>query len=235
MNARPPVPVDAEFARILEMGSRYLSSDAAADRDREDTERDRARNETIWRGMVPVLHSDMRADHPDLPRFCPCPTLRKGERPPPNAVASTLSYWRGSARESGNVTIHGLSGTGKTTLAVAGVRAHFDRRPHDVFFIQAPELVEAKHAHPVGRGECPIVERALSVRLLVLDDMGNEPRTPSAVALIKRIFLHRYDNRLDTWVTTGFPLDDIEKIYGDVVRRRCDERAQLIRCEESRR
>lgn len=126
--------------------------------------------------------------------------------------------------------LFGVSGAGKTTLAVALGHAMAERRDVNAMFVAAPDLDAAPKEAKLGQGEPELVYQASRVPVLVLDELGAEPRETGAVG---RVLHARHDR--DRWVQTvialALPPDEAARFYADGVVRRLLEGALLIRCD----
>ncbi len=109
--------------------------------------------------------------------------------------------------ESRNAIIAGTTGMGKTSIAVACLR----RRMPDCMFAEASKL------GAFGDEADAFRRRAMRAKTLLIDDLGKD-QTPSYLI---PIFDARYnDASLQTWVTTGLSVSQIEKRYDEGIRRR---------------
>jgi DNA replication protein DnaC len=127
------------------------------------------------------------------------------------------------ALASTRVVFAGPSGSGKTSLACACLR---ERVPHGEF-ISATSLGTARIQHSAGDGEAALVERAMTVPLLLLDEVGGEMKT--ATNAVRDVVFARYDADLPTWITTGFKLSELAAMYGDGASRRLTEGVFIVR------
>ena len=115
--------------------------------------------------------------------------------------------------EHQNLIITGACGTGKTWLACA--LAHkAARNDHNVLYHRIPRLfAELALAHADGR--FPKLFRSLcKAGLLVLDDLGPEPMTPSQRRDVLEILEERY-GRGSTLITSQLPVASWFDIVGD--------------------
>jgi DNA replication protein DnaC len=144
----------------------------------------------------------------------------------PQAIAEAEA-----ALPSRALLLHGPSGCGKTSLACALLRAWEARNPRRrAIFAPAWRLGMARVHHGLGLGEAPEVDRAMSARLLVLDDLGSERNT--ATNAVPDVVFARALAGLPTWVTTWMTHSAISQRYGDGIARRICEagRVAVIRC-----
>jgi DNA replication protein DnaC len=135
--------------------------------------------------------------------------------------------------KSSRIVWEGSAGAGKTSLAVALLRARAvtaERR--SCLFVPAYRLAQARIQHPAGHGEAPLVETAIRCDVLLLDDVGNE-RDHAANAVPDVIF-ERDAADLPTWVTVGKTRAQLASMYGAGIVRRLFERATVIRCSEAK-
>lgn len=130
-----------------------------------------------------------------------------GERPRPvDEIAKLLT-------ESRRALIIGKSQRGKTSLAAAALNA----RKSEALFVNAADLADAHRGHRMGQGLAPLVERARTVPILLIDDLGDEGQEVDA---IKRVVKHRFDRELTTWVSMGLSLEMAETRYGSGIVNR---------------
>lgn len=210
-NLPPPVS-DEELARREADRARELAAE------RRDT---RAR---VWREMM-APYERFQWARPEAPELAQRvrPVDAQGKHPPLSLVLAALVDWYGPAYFTG------AAGSGKTSLAVAALRGHFERHDRSVLFVPAYKLGVARIQHPAGQGEPDVVRRALKADLLLLDDVGAELQTANNA--VPFVLQARHDANRPTWVTTGETKDQLAEKYGAGVQRRITERARIIRCE----
>lgn len=149
-------------------------------------------------------------------------------------VGPTAMQMARSSLTSSQVTFLGLPGSGKTSLAVAMLRAvlraeaatsdRYWRATH--LYVSSFALAKARSSAPLG-SEAPLIERALSAPLVVVDEFGGEdPRHASAV---KEVVYERHAQDLPTWVTTGVGPREIADRYGGGIARRVFEDAVVFK------
>lgn len=136
---------------------------------------------------------------------------RSGQRVSVADAARHVLAHRGPA-----VTFLGPAGSGKTSFAVACLRT-----VPGPMYVAAATLERARIEHRAGEGESPLVRRALSARVLLIDDLGQDK--PSSVSAVEAVILARHDASAATWVTSGLSPDEIANRYGEGVRRRLTE------------
>lgn len=137
------------------------------------------------------------------------------------------------------VTIQGLAGSGKTSLAAAMFGAIMDAAAagdpamlalaSSALWTSAIALARARREHPIGQGDAPLVIEARTASLLVIDDLAME-RDGDTVG---GVLYERQCEGLPTIVTTGAGLKDLKLKYGDGIARRITEQGQttLIRAD----
>jgi DNA replication protein DnaC len=131
---------------------------------------------------------------------------------------------------AGSMMLVGDTGTGKTSLAVAMLVAAVRSSPHlrdRDMFASSFVLAGARGRHPLGKGEAPEVEAAMSAPLLLLDDLGSEGEGRQNV--LSEVIFARHEADLPTWVTTGFPAELLMARYGSAIIRRVLETGKPIR------
>jgi hypothetical protein len=140
-----------------------------------------------------------------------------------------------AAIASGSLLLRGPSGSGKTSLACALLRAWDAAHPRRLgVFMPAWKLGVARAQYGLGQGEAPEVERAMTTRLLVLDDLGSERNI--ATNAVPDVIFARALAGLPTWVTTWMTAAEVAQRYGDGIARRLHEAGQVtaIVCGEAR-
>lgn len=149
-------------------------------------------------------------------------------------VGATAMQQARSSLTSGQVTFLGLPGSGKTSLAVAMLRAVLraevatagPRWKATHLYVSSFALAKARSSAPLG-SEAPLIERALSAPLVIVDEFGGEdPRHASAV---KEVVYERHAQDLPTWVTTGVGPREIADRYGGGIARRVFEDAVVFK------
>lgn len=128
------------------------------------------------------------------------------------------------------ILITGAPKSGKTMLACAMLAHLCDvaepvDAPSELFaracrarFMSAFALAVAPSRWPLGDGAAPEVTTAMTVPLLVLDNLGGEPTPPSSP--ITEIIHHRHERNLITWTTTASSPEALNARYGGGTVRR---------------
>jgi hypothetical protein len=129
--------------------------------------------------------------------------------------------------DEARVVALGRSGSGKTSLLVAMMRARAARRAERGLFVSAVELGSARQRARLG-AEAPEVVAALGAQLLLLDDLGTDRDLPSSP--IVEVVWGRHAAARPTWVTTWLDEPAMAARYGDGLARRVFEGASIVRC-----
>jgi DNA replication protein DnaC len=148
--------------------------------------------------------------------------------------ARAIAEGRAVLASGGSLLVVGPS-SGKTSLACALLRAWDAAHPRRLgVFMSAWKLGIARAHHGLGQGEAPDVERAMTTRLLVLDDLGSERSI--ATNAVPNVIFARALAGLPTWVTTWMTAAEVAQRYGDGIARRLHEAGQVtaIVCGETR-
>jgi hypothetical protein len=161
-------------------------------------------------------------------------------QPPDNRTVPQAFRWaaaegRAALASGGSLLVVGPSGSGKTSLVCALLRAWDAAHPRRLgVFMPAWKLGIARAHHGLGQGEAPDVERAMTTRLLVVDDLGSERNI--ATNAVPDVIFARALAALPTWVTTWMTPADIAQRYGDGIARRLYEAGHVtvIVCGETR-
>lgn len=181
--------------------------------------------ERAWEALVPRRYHWAR---PGVELAARCRPMRHD-----GSAATVAEALEAIARHPGVVVLRGPPGSGKTSLAVAALRAVRDRPRRDgstprVAFADAHQLGTARIQHAAGHGEAPYVAAAIGAELLLLDDLGQERQTQNNA--VPDVILQRHADDVPTWVTTGEDWPQLAAKYGGGVARRLREGALVIRC-----
>jgi hypothetical protein len=155
-------------------------------------------------------------------------------RPRVELSPERLAQIRAALETHRRVVFIGPPGCGKTTIAVAHLRAAVERDPDArVRFTPAEDLL--REETPEG-GPTPLA-LALSAEVLVVDDLGVElNQAPVGSGLLaqragaaSKLIGDRFDRQRPLVVTTGLDQKAIQTMYGDRIARRLFEGAAAIR------
>ncbi len=191
----------------------------ARKRDEDETEarrqkyaREKSRN-SLPRDLKPITGFDF----PELPTRC------RGGSAPIKAARKAVERIRSG--EVISATFNGPAGTGKTTLATA---AWTELLYHPAYchglWLSVFDIANARRDSPLGT-EPKLIVQACNEALILIDDLGAEVNYGApAIAAISEVLHHRHNEGLTTLVTTGLPLDAIEKVYGAGILRRLTDK-----------
>lgn len=172
---------------------------------------------------LPSVYRWARFEHPDFRR--PPSSSGLPARPPSAA----------------RVVFFGPAGAGKTTLAVALLRAlveskiarHAFASDDDVDAVTRQYRFASAHRLAVTRLPAhadPIeISLAMRARVVLLDDLGSDSAIDSSP--IQNIIAERHAEERVTWITTGLSPAEIAKRYGGGTARRVLQGAQTFRME----
>jgi len=177
------------------------------------------------------VYKNVAFGHPDFGKAFPCPHCKVDDKVArmlkysgiPNARRElNFTCWKPSlgANESSDAAyalargessykfllIYGAHGCGKTHIAFASCLHVIRERGIRAKFWRTPQLLEEMRRGI--NGESPIsadelLDECKSVPFLALDDMGVEMGTDWQVQQIEEIVLHRYEEEMETIVTTN--------------------------------
>ncbi len=121
------------------------------------------------------------------------------------------------AKDGEGLYIFGAVGTGKTETVCALARKEL-RRGKRVRYINEPLFfgeMKARYAeaHPEQSAEA-LVQDAVTVDVLIIDDIGKTKPTTFAVETLYRIIEGRYAENLTTMVTSNFTLEQLQGALG---------------------
>jgi Mrp family chromosome partitioning ATPase len=173
-----------------------------------------------WEAALPITYQWTRLDHPLLG------SRVKLERLPTKPPSDR------------RVVFFGDAGVGKTSLAVALLRAlaestiattSFDRDEDVRAIVRRFHFASAHRLGTAGvavHGDPDSIRTAMRARVLLLDDLGSERSIPSNP--IPDIIAERHSEDRTTWITTGLSAKEIVNRYGGGVARRVLENALLV-------
>lgn len=125
------------------------------------------------------------------------------------------------------VVLVGPAGHGKTSLAAAMFRHRASRGERNAW-AAAWRLGVVRMQYDLGKGEPPMVKKALAAPILVIDDVGIEKNTPTNA--LPDILFERHQEGMATWLTTAMTRKQTADRYGDGIARRVFEGARVIDC-----
>lgn len=139
-----------------------------------------------------------------------------------------LDFAEDAILENQSVYIFGKCGAGKTMLAsiIANERAFLGRQS---FFVNIPDLLEELRDTSATKesNRFRLMERINSSSCLIIDDLGAEKPSDWTCETLFRIFNHRYNEQLQTIVTSNFSIDGLQRrldfIAGERIVRRIRE------------
>jgi DNA replication protein DnaC len=126
-----------------------------------------------------------------------------------------------------NVLWYGPPAVGKSSLAAAAARAWVESTQRPALWVSAEKLVVARIQHRAGNGEAPLVTRAMSAPLVILDDLGAGGTHASDAN--GDVIRARVNNDLPLWITTGLEVEEMIARYDGGVVRRIYERAMRVK------
>ena len=129
------------------------------------------------------------------------------------------------------VLLTGATGTGKTVLAEAMARQMI-RRGYAALFLSANELNKLMvKAHTSRYPECDsVLDDVMSADMLVIDDLGTEPRYRNVTCeYLLTVLEERSRRKLSTVITTNLSVERILNTYNErIFSRLSDRRTALV-------
>lgn len=148
-------------------------------------------------------------------------------------IVEAVRLW---TRAKGNLILTGASGCGKTSGAVARSRVILSKaekggEPEDfrfacgIRFAAAVDLATARKQWQLGHGEPPEIETAIDATLLILDELGFEPQTDTAIPELADL---RYRKNRLTITTSGLRESELIARYGEATVRKLTAMGRII-------
>lgn len=109
----------------------------------------------------------------------------------------------------------GKVGTGKTLLA-AIIAQEIIKRGRQVIFATVPTIsmqIRSTFKGDAKISESEILDKLFTVPTLILDDIGMEKPTRFVCSMLANVFNERYNARLQTIMTSNYPLKELEGIF----------------------
>jgi DNA replication protein DnaC len=156
-------------------------------------------------------------------------------------AAAMVTAGKAWTPKAGNLILSGPTGLGKTVTAVAIANAiydqAFDADPKNwidqkkvvlarrTWFVTGHQLVESRRSTPLGRGIPELVGHAYDAAVLILDEVGYEPRDEVVFSVIDE----RYRDGAPTIVTSGLDMAGLRARYGDAAIRRLTDLGEFVK------
>ncbi len=158
---------------------------------------------------------------------CNLTTLSERVTLPADRISAALAWAAGLDATPPSLALTGVTGAGKTSLAVALFATWFAKhRDEGVRFVTAIDLGLARARHPLGHDDPPAVIAAIAAPLLILDDLGAE--APMHSDVIRQVLHDRHNADLPTWVTSGLTHAQLGGRYDGGLARRIFEEAKQV-------
>ncbi len=126
--------------------------------------------------------------------------------------------------------IYGPFGTGKSGLAIAGLRLWDDVK----LFVKVPMLLDeirATYGERSEHRESELLDTVNNVPLLVLDDIGAERPTEWVREKLFTIIDHRHDENLDTVFTSNLSIEELAEHIGERTVWRIVEMCAVVKLD----
>lgn len=143
-----------------------------------------------------------------------------------------------SHEEKRSLFVTGAFGTGKTHYAIAAIKSYVDNLPDSCFvepfthipvFITVPDLLlKIRSTFSLERCEEEIVDKYSNTPLFVLDDLGAEKTTEFSLQTLYIILNRRYNEQLQTIITSNLTLDEVKDKLGDRIASRIAGMCKVI-------
>lgn len=144
-----------------------------------------------------------------------------------------------SKADNRSLFITGSFGTGKTYYAISILKGFVDQLPNTCFvepyssmplFITVPDLLlKIRSTFSLERCEEEIVDKYANTPLLVLDDLGSEKTTEFSLQTLYIILNRRYNEQLQTVITSNLSLDEVKGMLNDRIASRIAGMCQVVK------
>lgn len=126
-----------------------------------------------------------------------------------------------------SLLLMGPVGVGKTHLAAATLFTAIGKGMI-AYYTPAPDFLTKYSASFQDRTTMDLIDSMATCEFLLLDDLGKEKASDTALPLIFQVINSRYESMLPTVITTNLTMADIKKNYGDAVQSRLLEMCQIV-------
>lgn len=144
-----------------------------------------------------------------------------------------------SHEEKRSLLISGNFGTGKTYYAISAIKHYIENLPASCFvepftniprFVTIPDLLlKIRATFSLERCEEEIVDKYANTQLLVLDDLGVEKTTEFSLQTLYIILNRRYNEQLQTIITSNLTLDEVKDKLGDRIASRIAGMCRILK------
>ena len=115
-----------------------------------------------------------------------------------------------NARQNGLIAI-GASGVGKT-FAFQCLATAIKQKGRNVKYINVNKIIDdVRNTFDLADRETEVVDKYKKVAFLFIDDFGSERKTEFAMNVIYKLIDYRYSNKLPTFFTSNYTLDQLEE------------------------
>lgn len=146
----------------------------------------------------------------------------------PSAYQMAEEYAEQIDKRTGeNLILCGITGSGKTHLAVSVLRYAASKFGMEAAFVTGVDLIEMLRAN---QDDEELVNKYKNVPILVIDDYGREKLTEWVEKTLFRIFNHRYNEMLPTIITSNLTAKNLQEEISEGLARRIFENAIIGYC-----
>lgn len=153
-------------------------------------------------------------------------TFASNSREKRRALEAARNYAEKVVR--GNLILVGLTGVGKTGLAIGILRARLEQGVPSLF-VSVPDLLDKIRATFAGHGDyTSLMDTVKTLDFLVLDDLGAHYATEWAREKLFQLLGYRHDWLLPTVITSDRPLAELESAIGRRTLARIVEHGKIV-------
>lgn len=149
-----------------------------------------------------------------VPRLYSGLTFEDYTETPENKKAVEAAHWILNSDKKESIYLYGSKGTGKTMLASI-ITNELIRHGKPVLFSSVPELMADIRASFKTDNTADVIDSIKQAAVLILDDLGAERATEWVGEQIFSIINSRYENNMQTIITSNFTPDELILHFAD--------------------
>lgn len=127
-----------------------------------------------------------------------------------------VGSWPARLRNGASIVLHGPTGTGKSRMAAAALKAVLNQGARGTFLRQdaLSAMVRACYGPQATRSEDAIMAELIGMDMLVIDEVGVGKTTEHEIRMLNSVIAGRHEEMRPTLITTNLARVDLETYLG---------------------